>query len=541
MAKGLFMYFDIETGYYPGLHHGLAYLMGSVNQDHDIRFLHIFSENHLLEAKDLIEKNDWDFVGSSFTTNQRKYLWELFEKTDVSNQFVIGGGVHPTLDKENTFKEFPEFDAICVGEGETSFLELCNRLDNGQDVSETPSFIFKEVDEAGKFKFKKNPVAPLMHIDDLPFPDYTVFDYKRIIKDGGNVFAMMLGRGCPYQCTYCASSHLWKEYPNPENWVRFPSVKRSIELIKRNLALYPDTQSIIFADDTFTVRKDWIQEFCAAYKKEIGLPFECNARVETIRDEVCEALKSGGVTSIDFGVESGSEWLRNNIVNRKHNNKRIIKCFDFLEKHNIRGFSYNIVGMPFETPAMMKATYELNRHHLKGARYGRAFYYYPYPGTGLHDLSVKYKLLRPKIENLTGYLEAPTVLEVHASHKEIRKWFKKINLLFAVRLMCDRFYLPRAVSEVVVSITQLFWRPLAEIVEPDKSNVVMRNINKKLKLIVKRFRKPGHSVYDSHEVRKIEVSQIQDEIQGEEKKMDNLKKGTIFSEERERTNNPLQL
>ena len=69
----------------------------------------------------------------------------------------------------------------------------------------------------------------------------------------------------------------------------------------------------------------------------------------------------------------------------------------------------------------------------------------------------------------------------------------------------------------------------------------MRNINKKLKLIVKRFRKPGHSIYDSHEVRKIEVSQIQDEIQGEEKKMDNLKEGTIFSEERERTNNPLQL
>jgi hypothetical protein len=65
----------------------------------------------------------------------------------------------------------------------------------------------------------------------------------------------------------------------------------------------------------------------------------------------------------------------------------------------------------------------------------------------------------------------------------------------------------------------------------------MRNINKKLKLIVKRFRKPGHSVYDSHEVRKIEVNQIQ----GEEKKMDNLKKGTIFSEKRERANNPLQL
>ena len=31
MAKGLILYLDIDTGYYPGLHHGLAYLMGSAN------------------------------------------------------------------------------------------------------------------------------------------------------------------------------------------------------------------------------------------------------------------------------------------------------------------------------------------------------------------------------------------------------------------------------------------------------------------------------------------------------------------------------
>jgi len=272
--------------------------------------------------------------------------------------------------------------------------------------------------------------------------------------------------------------------------VRFPSIKRSIKLIKKNLELYPETKSIIFADDVFTVRKDWVTEFCEVYKKEIGLPFECNARVETINDDVCEALKTGGVTSIDFGVESGSVWLRSNIVNRKHKNEKIIKCFDTLEKHSIKGFSYNIVGMPLETPAMMKETYKLNKNHLKSARYGRAFYYYPYPGTGMHDLSSKYNLLRSGIEKFTGYMESPSVLEIHASHKEIRKWYKKINLLFAVRLVCDKLYLPRSISEVIVSITQLFWKPLAGIVEPDKSNVFMKNINKKLKLFVKKLGKP---------------------------------------------------
>ena len=195
--------------------------------------------------------------------------------------------------------------------------------------------------------------------------------------------------------------------------------------------------------------------------------------------------------------------------------------------------------MPFETPAMMKETYELNRHHLKGARYGRAFYYYPYPGTGLHDLSVKYKLLRPGIENLTGYLEAPTVLEIHASHKEIRKWFKKINLLFAVRLICDRFHLPRSISEIVVSISQAFWIPLAGIVEPDKSNTLMKNINSKLKLLVKKLGKPGHSVYDSHDVRKVEID---DKLRGQSKEDTViLDESTKTLDQRSLTNNPLQL
>jgi hypothetical protein len=75
--------------------------------------------------------------------------------------------------------------------------------------------------------------------------------------------------------------------------------------------------------------------------------------------------------------------------------------------------------MPFETAEMMKQTYELNRYDLKAARYGRAFY--PYPGTGMHDVSIKYKMLRSGIEQLTGYLEAPTVKETHATHKEDKK------------------------------------------------------------------------------------------------------------------------
>jgi len=44
MAKGLIMYFDIDNGYYPGTHYGLAYLMGSVKKDNDVQFFHILKK-----------------------------------------------------------------------------------------------------------------------------------------------------------------------------------------------------------------------------------------------------------------------------------------------------------------------------------------------------------------------------------------------------------------------------------------------------------------------------------------------------------------
>ena len=43
MAKGLLVYLDIDTGYYPGLHHGLAYLMGSVKINNDDDLIQCFS------------------------------------------------------------------------------------------------------------------------------------------------------------------------------------------------------------------------------------------------------------------------------------------------------------------------------------------------------------------------------------------------------------------------------------------------------------------------------------------------------------------
>lgn len=517
MATGLLIYFDVDTGYYPGFHHGIASLLGSLRaKGTNVRFLHLYRESHLEDATRLIESQRFDFVGLSLTTNQRKFARRLIEATDFRQQLVIAGGVHVTLAKGDVFREFPRIDGICIGEGEAPMEGLCSRLDAGADITTTPSFWFQrrllEYDQfrhAGEpadgqhrlgrpdgeapastssndsCELIRNDIAPLQQIDDLAFPDYTDFDCQRIIHDSGNRFAMMLGRGCPYQCAYCCNTAISQSYPNREAYTRFPSVERSIKLIKANLRLFPQARAIVFADDTFTVKKGWVAEFCEAYRREIGLPFECNARVETINDDVCGNLRKGGCESINFGVESGSPWLRQHVLMRRHSNERIIQAFRTAEKHGLKTFSFNIVGTPFETAEMAQETIDLNKE-LRPA-FGRAFYYYPYPGTRMHQLSLEYQLLVDGIEDLTGYCESPTVNETFQSQRHIRKVYKKLNLYFFTRIVLAKLRLNRPLAAALENSAQLLWRPTMAFLDPDRGDDFMIKIRDRLKRFAKSF------------------------------------------------------
>lgn len=406
MAKIALIYFDLHTGYYPSFHHGLASLIGTLKKEnHNVSLHHLVFEDDFDKTTKFLKEEKHDLVGISFTTNQKKYVRSFFEMANFSARLTIAGGVHCTLVKDDVFRNFPEIDGICIGEGEIPLKELCRRLDNDEDLLSTPSFYFKAKDG-----IVKNPISPLQSVDNLPLPDYSLFNYFKMISDNGDCFPMMLSRGCPYNCHYCCNHAFRQIYPNKDEYVRSPSVQRSINLIKKNLFLYPKTKNIIFADDTFTLHKKWLMEFCEIYKKEIGLPFSCNARVETIDNQVAHYLKLGGCQSICFGVESGNEWLRKHILNRRHSNKRIKEAFELTKKYGLKSFSFNIVGLPFETREMARDTLNFNLELQPD--FGKCFYFYPYPESRIYQLCLDYGFLLDDLEAVSGYLEAPSLKEI---------------------------------------------------------------------------------------------------------------------------------
>ena len=453
MIKIHFTYFDLHTGYYPSFHHGLAYLIGTLKKEgHIVSLKHLSNENDFEEAIKFIEKEKPNLHGLSFTTNQKKYVHAFIKMSKPSTGLTIMGGVHCSLVKEKVFEDFPDIDGICIGEGEVALKELCNRLENKQDYLNPPSFYFKMGN-----RLVKNPIAPLQDIDGLPFPDYTLFDYQKIIEDNGELFPMLLSRGCPYDCYYCCNHALRDIYTDKDNYCRFSSVQHSIDIIKHNLSLYPKTKKIVFGDDTFTINKKWLVNFCNLYKKDINLPFICNGRFETIDEEAVQYLRGAGCVSLDFGVESGNEWLRYYILNRKYSNKKMQEVFRMASKYGIKRLSYNMVGLPFETRKMAQDTFALNLELRPD--FGKCFYFYPYEGTKIYQLCLQYGLLSDNIESVSGYLESPCIKEVFMLHKVMKKYFDLLNVFFYARLILSHIKIPLPFERLLLKIVFLLKGP----------------------------------------------------------------------------------
>ncbi len=438
MLKISLVYFDCNTGRtYTAVHHGLAYLIGALKREgHAVFMNHLENEDGYDTLARSIKEQNADIIGLSFTTNQKRYVRRFFESCPVPhNRMVLAGGVHCTLLKEQVFEDFPRLEGICVGDGEAAFSELCRRIEAGSDHLTVPGFYFKQ-----KGRIIKNQAAPLFDIDPLAPPDYSFFYSGRNFEAGGGYHQMLVSRGCPYRCHHCCNHVLREVYPNPEKYVRFFSPKRALEIVKLNLAASPGTRVIGFVDDLFTWDRQWLGEFCSLYKKEAGLPFVCCSLVDLMDDKTASCLKEAGCVVVNFGLESGSEWLRRSVMNRKHSNKTIADAFAVVRKHGIKTHSYSMFGFPFETARMQRETVELNLRIRPDS--GTCHYFYPYPCTRLFQLCRDFDLLAEGYEDRSGYFESPAVSQRHALRAETEKNFQTLQLYFYIRMVFSGARIP---------------------------------------------------------------------------------------------------
>ncbi|MFO8055909.1 MAG: radical SAM protein [bacterium] len=414
----LFIYPDVGTMLPLEYQHGLGYLVSALKRaGSDARVLYLHEEPAEKELALKVREYSPGLVGFSTTSNQYpqavKYARLLKKAMDVP---VIIGGVHASLDPENVISE-PSFDMLCVGEGEGAIVDLARALERGEDCSDIPNLWVRRGEEI----IKNEPRRLWEDLDSLPFPDREAFDFKSILEKQKSA-SLLSGRGCPFNCAYCANEGLRGLYRGKGSFVRRRSVDNVLEEMDTLAASY-EVRKWHFHDDIFTLDRAWVEEFCERYPRKFSVPFDVNVRVETADRDMLSLLRSAGCEWILVGVESGSDRVRREVMGRPMEDARIEELFKHARELGLRTWSFNMVGLPGETEADAAATYELNRRlrpeHMQVSVFN------PYPGTRLYEVCKERGVLTG--ESRPGYFVPESVLDLPEFPAEsIREWHQKL-------------------------------------------------------------------------------------------------------------------
>jgi len=388
-------------------YHGLGYLSSVLRQaGHRTALIYLEREPVREAFLQQVAAIAPGLIAFSSTTHQHPYIEKCARwiKESMPEVVTIVGGPHPTLIPEDVLAN-PDFDLVCVGEGEYPLLDLANALQEGRDITNIPNLWLHR-----HGRLIRNPLRPLIaNLDELPFPDRGLFDFEQILARNDGWVDMMVGRGCPYQCSYCCNPALREKFKGLGKYVRFRSVDNVLEEI-RVLAKHYEIKTLNFQDDVFTLNKDWTLQFSRAYGKEFDFPFWINTRVERINDEqIVAALAHAGCRGVRVGIESGNEKLRTEILKRRMSNDEIRHAFALAHEYGLDIYTCNMLGIPGETADMIEETIALNRE-LEPADLQFSVFY-PYPMTELYDLAVRNGYLIEG-ESLPSYYERKSVLRL---------------------------------------------------------------------------------------------------------------------------------
>jgi radical SAM superfamily enzyme YgiQ (UPF0313 family) len=168
-------------------------------------------------------------------------------------------------------------------------------------------------------------------------------------------------------------------------------------------------ETIIFDDDLFTLNRAYCIEFMHRYVEAgIELPFVLNAHVQSFSEPIAKALAQAPCKIVKFGVESGSEVLRKNVLDRHMSNDKIVSAFELCHKYGLHTSAFLMFGMPYETRGMMRETVELVARMRPGRM--RWAIFYPFPGTKSYTICQLGNLIDyRKLRSLDNYFIASSL------------------------------------------------------------------------------------------------------------------------------------
>lgn len=325
------------------------------------------------QALQSINKFSPDLIGftlSSFSFHPvLRWINEFKRDTGLP---VIVGGQHVRYFCEEVMSH-RSIDYAIVGEGELAISQFVNTYRNSRDFSGVKSLAWR--DKNGDLVID-NTIYEVQDIDSVPYPARHLVKnelYYSILGRKKNFTAMLSARGCPYRCTFCdQKSPQWRER----------SSNSFVQEIKLNYEKY-DIKEFDIYDSTFTADKKRVIDICDQIEKSgLDVSWTIRSRVDSVNEEVLQALKRGGCHTIMYGIESSNPQILKNLKKQIQPDK-IRRIIGYTHDIGIQTLGFFMFGVPEETFETMEDTLKFSLElPLDYAQYNVLT---PYPDTEIYE------------------------------------------------------------------------------------------------------------------------------------------------------------
>jgi anaerobic magnesium-protoporphyrin IX monomethyl ester cyclase len=334
------------------------------------------------EIESLLKSERPDILGVSQFTHNRIESLRLAAMAKKMNPrcFVVFGGPHATHRYQEVLARNRTVDAVVMGEGEETFLELAGCLMKGTPLEQVRGIALRNGNEI----VCTSPREPLVNLDALPNP--AAFYANAIGVDLHRQLEFIItSRGCPAACRFCSSPRFWGKT------LRFRSPQSIIDEIR----FVRDRYGLLYfslRDDTFTADRERVMEFCRLLVREkLYILWNCQSRVNAVDEEMLCWMKQAGCECVQFGVESGSRRMLQE-MGKRITTEQVRRAALATRRAGINLSIYLITGVPGETADDLQVTLRLIEEIKPSDGQVSPLVYYP--GTALYEKGVKTGTIR---------------------------------------------------------------------------------------------------------------------------------------------------
>ena len=330
-----------------------------------------------------ISSEKWDIIGIgglTTTYSRIKQISPIIKKFAPDSLIVAGGG-WSTYNPTEILQLVPEIDMIVIGEGEETFSELYDEINNGTNDFEKVNGLCIR-DKILGYKFT-GPRALISDLNTIPYPAYDLMETEIYFKyssiplsvDSYNSkrrVSTVWERGCPRGCTFCSHNGMSRidlqniygegdrkkgeklvrisdkendTFQLPARWPTPEYAVNNVKLLKEKF----NVDFISILDENMTSNLKWTQEFCDLYVKE-GLDKIVkwgtlgDAPSVAVKPEIITVMRDAGCSYISFGFESASDKVLNQDIQKGQLRAHLQKTVDTLKNAKMMPITTFMIG-----------------------------------------------------------------------------------------------------------------------------------------------------------------------------------------------------